>query len=496
MSKTSSTKPAVSALTNSFQLLRKTNPPQALIHIGAGMGAGELVDWRLWDVPQVWIIDANAERLAWAEALANANANYHVKCAALAESDGTGVFYHANNPDEHGLTPPEQLKTIWPNLRTVNEEPRQVYSLDSLLRDAGASAPASWLFIDCLPAVSILKGAATSLQDCSVICARVLLQPEGDNDEAGLVKLESLLRPMRFLHLSSVEGNHPAVGHALFVRDWRAVLKPQLQQLTRAHEHQSTLIAELQVQVGQLNAARDEQVELAARRLADAEDAKSREEGLATRLASERAAVEELSAGKADLEANQVRLLEQVAELQQEREVLQERCNQMHQELIRITQAHDEQIKRGYDQQIEIEQLKKALNEQVKLASDHKVQLEQMTRVRDEQAKLAAERQQQFDALEKQHDEMAQVVAKADQAEKRHVELQHELSALTGEMTKLRAELEKANAAVKDRDSKMKILQDEMAERDSRQQKLNEEMVRAEAQIDLIKDVLLREPGI
>jgi hypothetical protein len=39
-------------------------------------------------------------------------------------------------------------------------------------------------------------------------------------------------------------------------------------------------------------------------------------------------------------------------------------------------------------------------------------------------------------------------------------------------------------------------LESKLAEYEHRQQLMHEEMVRAEGQIDLIKDVLLREPGL
>ncbi|MEI6334674.1 MAG: hypothetical protein WCS87_08960, partial [Methylococcaceae bacterium] len=103
--------------------------------------------------------------------------------------------------------------------------------------------------------------------------------------------------------------------------------------------------------------------------------------------------------------------------------------------------------------------------EQAKLAAERQAQNQQLTLAKDEQAKLAAERQAQNQQLTLAKDEQAKLAT----------ERQRQLE----EMQKRIQQLEGQNA--------------EFA---LRQSLLQEEIVRAEAQIDLIKDVLLREPGL
>ena len=50
-------------ISNHMQLLLKLAPPQAIIHIGAGTGNGEMHQWRHWDIPHALIIDADPNRL-------------------------------------------------------------------------------------------------------------------------------------------------------------------------------------------------------------------------------------------------------------------------------------------------------------------------------------------------------------------------------------------------------------------------------------------------
>jgi chromosome segregation ATPase len=68
------------------------------------------------------------------------------------------------------------------------------------------------------------------------------------------------------------------------------------------------------------------------------------------------------------------------------------------------------------------------------------------------------------------------------------------------EQTKLAAErketLDRMERTIAEQAPRLQQLEAQLAESNQRQQLLHEEMIKAEAQIDLIKDVLLREPGI
>ena len=141
-------------------------------------------------------------------------------------------------------------------------------------------------------------------------------------------------------------------------------------------------------------------------------------------------------------------------------------------------------------------------------------QLKELARVRDEQAKLAAERHTQIEALKQaqakleqektalagRHDEQARLAAERhtqiEALKQAQAKFEQEKTALTGrhdEQAKLAAErLKQINELQQQTQSRHAG----EAELSARQQMMHEEMVRAEAQLDLIKDMLLREPGL
>ncbi|HNP52608.1 MAG TPA: hypothetical protein PKJ85_12560, partial [Nitrosomonas nitrosa] len=81
--------------------------------------------------------------------------------------------------------------------------------------------------------------------------------------------------------------------------------------------------------------------------------------------------------------------------------------------------------------------------------------------------------------------------------------LEQEITALTqardeqGQLAVHRqTELDQMQIQLKQKDARIAQLESDLAELNTRQHLLNDEITRAEIQIDLIKDVLLREPGL
>lgn len=315
--------------------LNKLAPAQHLVHIGAGTGTGSCHAWRAWPASRVTLIDANAERLAWAEQLIDEHPDWKVQAALVAAKSGATLFYRASNPDENGLLPPEQLKSIWPNLATENSELQDAVRLDDILSD---TAPADWLIVDCLPALPILLGAERQLAAANVLSLRCMLNSQDSaTADASLSALETMLQPLGFRCIDTIEGNHPAIGHALFVRDWQDEKLNLLDALTREH-------STLQLQIEQLAQARDEQARLAAER-------------------------------QQQIDAfNQARTA-----LEQEKSALAVRRDELQADVTALAQAHAQQAQ---------------------LAQERQTQIELLTQARDEQARLAAERQQQIDAFD------------------------------------------------------------------------------------------------
>jgi hypothetical protein len=215
---------------SALQPLRKLLPPDCVIHVGAGRGLGEIHAWRDWGIQRAWLIDADGDRMAWASKEQDGSA-WQVLQAVVSDKSGPVDFYQASNPAEDGLLPPDRLRAQWANLRTISRRKATACTLDDLLP---SSAPANnaWLFIDCLPANLVLKGATQALAHTRVVCARALgIQGDQATDQ--------VLAAQGFVQVARLESNHPDVGHLLYARDMLAHSESLAQSLAKALDEQN-----------------------------------------------------------------------------------------------------------------------------------------------------------------------------------------------------------------------------------------------------------------
>jgi hypothetical protein len=374
---------------NWIEHIRHLMPISGIVHVGAGVGR-ETVHYADWLVSSAVFIEADeayAEKLA---AVLHGHSGWTSHITLISDSEGEKDFYLATNPSESGVLKPENLSRFWRNLKTRESRQIKTTTLDALLAAGdGANQISNYAVIDCLPALPVLQGAKNSIAGWDVIIARVILDESQLPDQgARKSELDSYLKVYGYICIASEEENQPALGRALYVRDWKTLFtskrseyQTQIQQLTRVQDEQAKLAAERQTQIQQLTRVQDEQVKLAA-----------------------------------------------------------ERQTQIQQ----LTQARDELTKLAAERQTQIQQLTQARDEQTKVAAEQQTEIQQLTQVRDEQVKVAAERQRQLDEMQK----------------------------------------------------RLKQIEGQNAEFATRHTLLQEEVVRAEAQIDLIKDVLLRESGL
>jgi hypothetical protein len=364
--------------TSPLQLLKALSPPQTLIHIGAGSGQGELHHWHTWGVPQVLLVDADAERLAWAESMRAANPGWHVSASIVCDVDDTVTYHQASNPAEDGLIPAEPLRSLWPNLQAAGQVQRAAQRLDTLLAQAAVQFDTShgntWLLVDCLPALPILQGGTATLGQCTVISVRALLQSfAGVNPGADLAAIEGFLQGHGFKWVDTRVGHQPAIGHALFVRDQQAALEAQ----TRQWAYEKTqLIAEIAKRTGEL-------ADLLAQR--DAETA-AKTEALAQR--------DTLTTEKADLAAQLSAQTQLAVQRQADLTAIQAHTDQLAQEKANLMAAHADLTRATAELTAQRDAEANAKAEaQAQLAA---------------QIQLAAERQAGLTALQAQGDQLAQ----------------------------------------------------------------------------------------
>lgn len=306
-------------LTSWLNHLHYLMPPTGMVIIGAGIGSwGKLLGE--WEVPVAHFIEADEKQIQRMKATLTDYTDWHLHRALLWRTSAEISFYQASNPAESGILQPETLASLWPNLKTRDEELRQSTTLDSLLHDIQPQMAPNWLIVDCLPALSILQGAGKWLDTSEVIVARVILEDDTVPDEgASKSEIDGFLEVNGFRCIALQEERQPKVVSALYVREY----KPQLDQLAQAKamlEQDKTALAtrrdELEKQVAELTHARDEQARLASERQAQLATAEQIKAELIQQTEAIKVQITHLTQAKAQAD-------KQAAELQQRNEQLQ-----------------------------------------------------------------------------------------------------------------------------------------------------------------------------
>ncbi len=484
-----------------IQALPWLMPPKGVIHVGIGAGTGPMQKWRDADITKALIIDANLPQLNWLNTELQNHPQWQVQQAILSAQAGEADFHTANNPMESGLCPPSLFNNFWPNLATTNAQSLPTKSLDTLLQETDTAAEHyDWLCVDCLPSLEILRGAEKQLEHINVVWARVILKPQVEQLEYGLDKLEDYLIGNGFKLILIVEENHPAFASVIFLRDWPVKLnnlttkqQARIEALTQERDTHAQQSAQRQSQIEALNQAK---IALEQEKSALIERSDTLTNEVATliqardeqnKLAGERQARIEALVLERDTHAQQsaqrqtqIEALDQTkVALEQEKSALIERSEALANEVAALSQARDEQVKLATERQAKIVEL-------VQQCNTHQAQ--------------ANEIQVRLDALNQTNTQLtagnAELVAKLDSHNKDKSELSKALEEQNHAGVRLKKDFEQLQAQLQQQQGRIAELESELSERDARQLMLNEEMIKAEAQIDLIKDVLLREPGL
>jgi len=283
--------------------LRRLLPVEGVLHVGAGAGlaAERYADW---DVAAAVFVEAEASRHSKLAAMLPMRLGWSHHAALLSDHPGEQDFYLASNPDESGILPPESLAGLWRNLKTLARRPLQATTLETLLAAWDGPTPAlNWAVIDCLPALPVLRGAGRHLDGWDVILARVIFdERQLPGQGASKPELDVFLAAHGYRCLAFLEERQPAVGCAVYVRDWKATLgarlaqaQQQIEQAAQARDEQARLAAQRQAELEQAAQARDEQARLAAQRQAELEQtAQARDE----QADEAKAALEKLAAAR------------------------------------------------------------------------------------------------------------------------------------------------------------------------------------------------------
>ncbi len=512
--------------------LRYLMPPQTVIHIGAGTGQGMMHRWQKWNVPCALIVEADEARLAWTNDLLAIHAEWKMVATGIAEQDIETDYYRASNPNEDGLISPVQLSELWSNLQTKEQKRVQTQSLDSLLDTTEfllSKASVTWTIIDCLSTLDILKGAKRVLEVSSVLWLRVFLQPLSSQNEIATIKeIELFLHDWGYRCVNVTESNHPSVGEAIFVRDWHVVSEQKETAVAEIEPNQiqhETTITQLQNEnasvIADKFALEQLLLEQDAQRIALHQE-KSVMEAQILSLQNELSIFGNERDEQLQLVANglvQIETLSQTNhQLMQEKSAIEIQIQSFQHEIAAVSNDWNEQ-KQRFESEItqlrnEIERLshdclvfsadKSALENLLAQQSEQRrvLQNEMLTlaQARDEQTQLANARQVQIESLSQSN---AQLQQEKSAIETQVQSLQNEISGLTkarDEQNQIIVQnkilIDELRNTLLQNESRVTQLETHLTESDARQKMLNEEIIKAEAQIELIKDVLLRESEV
>jgi hypothetical protein len=239
------TRQSVPTLQSWLQHLLALTPPTGVTYVGAGNGSNPWIKL-LQDAkaPNVTLVEGDDMQYQQLQRGLVVPENWRLVRNVVAAESSPVVFYRASIGGESGLLEPEGLRLLWPNIQTRDKQTRHAVILSELLQETAGGG--NWLFVDCLPALPLIQGAASQLDNIEVIVARMLL------DDSGMPASLSDQRPLQdwlnengFRLLIKQEGHHPALGYGLFVRDQQSSANHLRIQVCEATKKQQELDQQL-----------------------------------------------------------------------------------------------------------------------------------------------------------------------------------------------------------------------------------------------------------
>jgi len=162
-----------------------------------------------------------------------------------------------------------------------------------------------------------------------------------------------------------------------------------------------------------------------------------------------------------------------------------------------LAQLKNDQNTQLNEHQTQVEQLTKARDEQVKLVAEHKEQLDKANQARANQEKQANDRLTQIEQLTKARDEQLKLVAEhkeqLDKANQANADQTRLASTHQQQRDQEKQRADNTQQQLAQKQEEIEKLEQQLGELNHRLPMLDSEFIKAEAQIELIKDILIRE---
>lgn len=192
-------------------------PPTGVMVIGAGNGSSIWVQWLYKKcVNPVILVEGNQKQFQLLKHNIPLNKEWVFLNKIVIFGSEPHIFHYVDNSRENGLLSPEQLHSLWPNIKCIGEEAiHNGITLNSLQKSE--NLPLNWLFIDCLPAPEILEHAGDMLHRIEVVVSRVVIQDEPFS--ASLKNLDKVLNEVGMRRGHLFQERHPSIGYAIYTRN-------------------------------------------------------------------------------------------------------------------------------------------------------------------------------------------------------------------------------------------------------------------------------------
>ncbi len=442
--------------------LRNTSPPDLLLHLGAGT-CQELDHWLKTGARRIVLVEPNPELLPGLRDRTENHDAVEIVAVAISGQAGRGALRLFNFALLSSMREPTGLYEILPGLRQIGRAMVETVTVEQLLDDLDLNPEGDhWLVID-TPGeeAAIIQQLETSerLHQFS----RIILTAGAEELYQGAETARALIERLQSAGYKPVGRPNDRDG------DWPCY-----------HLALNRLALEYRQAVESL-----EQAEAAARTEAD------RAQALATDCEQLRHKLAEAEQARAQAEEKhkaqlvQTRQLESaLTEQKSTNEKLGIELHERKKDLARFTQAHDEaQQKLTEAQQKDaqrcerINQLEAALAEKTKQAEELQTTLQshqqELATAKDQRAKLT----EQVEALKPFETQQKQTQQKLEQVTQSRDNLQKQLQKHSEEAHKLKIRVSQ--------------LEEENEDYQERHKLLEEELIKAEAQIELIKQLFL-----
>lgn len=208
--------PIISWLDHLWQLY----PATGVLVVGAGSGYSPWIEaLKRWNAQNVTLVEADDRQFQHLQLSLAMRKGWHLHKQVIAPETGSVTFFHASNPSESGLLEPEELRPLWPNLKTRQKSIRQAISLGELL--TLNETELNWLLLDCLPAGALLGAAGDAVAGFDVIVTRERIAEDGSESSGKRFdenSVASLLSAHGFQMIAEQQTRHPLLVHSLYVR--------------------------------------------------------------------------------------------------------------------------------------------------------------------------------------------------------------------------------------------------------------------------------------